>query len=111
MLLERAGWTLDDVDTVVMHQANLFIMQHLAKKMGIPGDKLVENISGYGNTSGASIPLAMSQQLAPQLRAKPQRLILLGFGTGLSWGGVAMHCGPIVVPELSTVSPGDKLHV
>jgi 3-oxoacyl-[acyl-carrier-protein] synthase-3 len=106
-VLKLAGWTLTDVDAVVMHQANLFVMQHLAKKLAIPKEKLIENLADYGNTSGSSIPLALSGKLADRLRVQSQRLVLLGFGTGLSWGGAAMTCGPLIIPELTTVSPGD----
>ena len=76
-------------------------MQHLAKKMGIPKEKLVENLENYGNTSGSTIPLAITSKLSEQLRSLPMRLVLLGFGAGLSWGGVAMTCGPLVVPRLT----------
>ncbi len=106
-VLELAGWTLDQVDAVVMHQASLFMMQHLAKKMHIPVEKLVVNLEDYGNTSAASIPLALQGDLAEQLRRHPRRLVLLGFGAGLSWGAVALTCGPLSLPGLTTVSAGD----
>jgi 3-oxoacyl-[acyl-carrier-protein] synthase-3 len=106
-VLELAGWTLDDVQAVIMHQANLFIIRHLAKKLGVPSEKSIENLARYGNTSGASIPLALTQQMAERLRNHSERLVLLGFGAGLSWGGAALTCGPLVIPELTTVSPDD----
>jgi 3-oxoacyl-[acyl-carrier-protein] synthase-3 len=106
-VLQRAGWTLDQVDAVVMHQASLFMMQHLAKKMNIPSEKLIVNLEDYGNTSAASIPLALTGNLAEQLRHQPRRLVLLGFGAGLSWGGVALTCGPLRIPGLTTVSADD----
>jgi 3-oxoacyl-[acyl-carrier-protein] synthase-3 len=106
-VLERAGWTLDQVDGVVMHQASLFMMQHLAKKMKVPSEKLIVNLEDYGNTSAASIPLALTGDLAEQLRQQPRRLVLLGFGAGLSWGGVALTCGPLRIPGLTAVTAGD----
>jgi 3-oxoacyl-[acyl-carrier-protein] synthase-3 len=106
-VLGQAGWTLDDIDSVVMHQANLFIIQHLAKKMRIPKEKVIENLTSYGNVSGATIPLAISEKMADQLRSENRRLLLLAFGVGLSWGGVALHCGPVVIPKLTIVGPKD----
>ncbi len=102
-ILERARWALEDVDAFVMHQANLFLIQHLANKMNIPKDKMIEDLANYGNTSAASIPMALTGKLAKQLRNGSQRLILLGFGSGLSWGGVAMSCGPLVIPKISSI--------
>jgi 3-oxoacyl-[acyl-carrier-protein] synthase-3 len=106
-LLERAGWTFEQVDAVVMNQASLFMMQHLAKKMNLPGEKLIVNMQGYGNTSAASIPLALTGNLAGQLRQHPRRLVFLGSGAGWSWGGVALTCGPLLIPNVTTVSAGD----
>jgi 3-oxoacyl-[acyl-carrier-protein] synthase-3 len=104
-ILDRAGWTFDDVDAVVMHQASLFMVQHLAKKMHIPKEKVILNLDEYGNTSAASIPLALSTGMADDLRRKSKRLILLGFGAGFSWGGVALTCGPLQIPEVAIVKP------
>jgi 3-oxoacyl-[acyl-carrier-protein] synthase-3 len=102
-VLELAGWSFDAVDGVVMTHANVFVMRHLAEKMVIPKHKLVDNLANYGDTGACSIPLAMCLKLVDQLRSHPQRLILLGFGAGLSWGGVAMTLGPIVLPDLVKV--------
>ena len=102
-VLERAGWDLKDVDAVAMHQANLFIVQYLTKAMKIPKDKVIEDLADYGNTSAASIPMALTGKLAERLKSGAQRLVLLGFGTGLSWGGVAVSCGPMVIPEIMVV--------
>ncbi len=103
-LLERAGWMLQDVDAVVMHQANLFIIRHLAKKMQIPKNKMIEDLADYGNTSVASIPMALTGKLNTQLTTGSRRLVLLGFGSGLSWGGAAVTCGPLVMPEIAFIA-------
>ena len=60
-LLERCGFELDDVDLYVPHQANKRIIDHAAKDLGLPDDKVVLNIDRYGNTSSASIPLALAE--------------------------------------------------
>jgi 3-oxoacyl-[acyl-carrier-protein] synthase III len=103
-LLESAGWTLDEVDHVVMHQANAFLLQHLARRLKIPAEKLVVALDGYGNTSCASIPLALADALADQLATEPQRLLLIGFGVGWSWGGIALTTGPMPRPQIVVCS-------
>ncbi|MBI1184763.1 beta-ketoacyl-ACP synthase 3 [bacterium] len=102
--LDTIGWDMDTVDAFVMHQANRYILRHLAKKMDIPEEKFPICIKDFGNTSGASIPLTMTEMLADTLRQKPQNLILSGFGVGWSWATAAITCGPMVISELSIVS-------
>lgn len=78
----------NDVDMYVFHQANLFILKHLAKKLGIPMEKVPISIDRYGNTSGESIPLTLVDALGAGESNEPVRLLLCGFGVGLSWGGI-----------------------
>jgi 3-oxoacyl-[acyl-carrier-protein] synthase-3 len=99
-ILSASGWTLDTLDAFVPHQANLFMLQHLGKRMKLPAGKLILDLEEFGNTSSASIPLALSHQLAPRLRQSPLNLILAGFGVGWSWGAVAATCGPMVMPDI-----------
>jgi 3-oxoacyl-[acyl-carrier-protein] synthase III len=99
-VLATAGWTLDEVDAVVPHQANLFMLKHLAKRIGIPVEKLVISLDEFGNTSSASIPLALNHRMTQRLTQAPSKLILAGFGVGWSWGAVALTCGPLVMPEI-----------
>jgi 3-oxoacyl-[acyl-carrier-protein] synthase-3 len=103
-VMARAGWNVDSVDAWVMHQANAFIVKYLAKSMKLPAGKVVLDMLEFGNTSVASIPMAMGGALRARLSEGPMRLVLLGFGTGLSWGGAAVTCGPLVLPELTTAS-------
>lgn len=102
-VLSAAGWGLDAVDSFVFHQANLFMLQHLAKRMRIPLEKLALALSEYGNTSCASIPLAMDHCLRDTLRTRDSKLVLAGFGVGFSWAAVACRLGPCVIPELTYV--------
>lgn len=95
-----AGWTLESVDSVVLHQANQFLVQHLAKKLKLPPSKVPIAMDGFGNTSVASIPLALTTHVGERLRRESLRVVLSGFGVGWSWGAVACSMGPIVVPEL-----------
>lgn len=78
----------NDVDLYVFHQANLFILKHLSKKLKIPMEKLTVSIDRYGNTSGESIPLALVDALGGEESNKPIKLLLCGFGVGMSWGGI-----------------------
>lgn len=103
-VLQLAGWGLPDVDAVVPHQANLFMLKHLAKSMKIPLDKLVLSLEDFGNTSSASIPLTVSHKLASTLSTGPMNLIMAGFGVGWSWGAVALTCGPMPVPPVVEVA-------
>jgi len=102
-VLENSGWSSQDVDNYVFHQANKFMLNHLAKKMKLPSEKVVLALENYGNTSSASIPLAMTTSLAEKLRVGELKLVLAGFGVGYSWGAAALTIGPIVLPELVIV--------
>ena len=101
--LQAADWKLDDVDAVVMHQANAFILRYLAKKLKIPSEKLILTLQEYGNTSSASIPLAISEAWAGRGIHSPLRLLLLGFGVGWSWGAAAITCEQMVLPPIINV--------
>lgn len=89
-ILSKTGLTLDEIDWVVCHQANERIIDHCIKKLSAPAEKFYKNMSRYGNTSAASIPLALdglrqSGQLRPGMR-----LLCVGFGGGLTWAGTLL---------------------
>jgi 3-oxoacyl-[acyl-carrier-protein] synthase-3 len=90
-LLERANLTTEDIDWVVPHQANARIVEIVAKKLGMPMDKFYMNIQSYGNTSAASIPLALAQMSREGLLKKGQRVVITGFGGGLTWGSAIIE--------------------
>jgi 3-oxoacyl-[acyl-carrier-protein] synthase-3 len=81
----------NDVDMYVFHQANLFILKHLAKKLNIPMEKIAVSIDRYGNTSGESIPLTLVDALGEEDSNETIKLLLCGFGIGLSWGGIYLE--------------------
>jgi 3-oxoacyl-[acyl-carrier-protein] synthase-3 len=90
-VLERAGSTIDAVDVYVPHQANVRIIDHATKKLGIPSDRVVINVDRYGNTSSGSIPLALADAQA-EGRLQPGKLVLMtGMGAGLTWGSALMR--------------------
>ncbi len=101
--LKAANWTLESVDGVIMHQANAFMLNHLANRLHIPTDKFVLALEAFGNTSAASIPLAITHTWSNRSPNQQLRLLLTGFGVGWSWAGAAMTCDKMTLPELVVV--------
>ena len=90
-VLEKAGKTVDDVDFFVFHQANARIIDLAVRKYHIPAEKYYKNISEYGNTAAASVPLVLSE-LQDQGRIGPgSRMLVVAFGGGLTWGGALIE--------------------
>ena len=91
--LARSGITADEVSWFIPHQANLRIIEAAANRLGIPRERTVVNIERFGNTSAASIPLAMSEA-ADDGRIRDGDLVLMsGFGAGMAWGSVVVRWG------------------
>ncbi len=87
-ILERNGLTVDDLDLVIMHQANLRINEGVQKRLGLPNEKVFNNIQKYGNTTAATIPIAFHEARKAG-RVKPGDLVcFVGLGSGLNWGAV-----------------------
>jgi 3-oxoacyl-[acyl-carrier-protein] synthase III len=84
-LIEYSGTDISSIDFFIFHQANSYINGFLAKKLRLPEDKVPSTIEKFGNTSSVSIPLTIVSELKDQLRTH-KRLLLSGFGVGLSWG-------------------------
>jgi 3-oxoacyl-[acyl-carrier-protein] synthase III len=90
-VLDECGMSVDDIDVYVPHQANVRIIDHAAKKLGIPEEKVVVNVDRYGNTSSGSIPLALADA-SDDGRLKPGKLVLMtGMGAGLTWGSALIE--------------------
>jgi len=102
-LVERtaafAGVAIEEHDYFLFHQANLFMLKHLAKKAKLPAEQTPFNIDRFGNTSCASIPLLMTTDVADQLTQRRCRLGLIGFGVGYSWASASLSVGPLAVAE------------
>ena len=89
--LGRAGLTADEIDLFVPHQANARIIEAASQRLGIPSDRCVVTIDRYGNTSSASIPLALADALETD-RLRPGALVLLsGFGGGMTWASAVLR--------------------
>lgn len=86
-LLEKAGKTLDDVDHVIFHQANQFMLEALRKKIKIPPEKFIIDLDTIGNTVSSTIPIAIARGLRTGRLRSGDTVLLLGFGVGYSWAG------------------------
>ena len=87
----RAGLRLSDISLVVPHQANLRIIEAAARGLKLPMDKFVVNIGDYGNTSTASIPIAVCEAVGAGRIRPGDNLVMVGFGAGLTWGALALQ--------------------
>ncbi len=96
--LEMAGARLEDIDLLIPHQANRRIIDAAAQKLGIDPDRVVVNVDRYGNTSAASIPIALSEAMDQERIAPGDLLLFTAFGAGLSRGGAVLRWGPRVQP-------------
>jgi 3-oxoacyl-[acyl-carrier-protein] synthase-3 len=85
-LLEECGLTVEDVDLYIPHQANKRIIDHAARNLGIPQDKIFINLQKYGNTSSASIPLCLAEAVGDGRLREGTRVLMTGMGAGLTWG-------------------------
>jgi len=102
-MLQQVGWSKEEVDFFVFHQANRMINDRIRRQLKLDAARVPSTLPAFGNTSSATIPVTMADQLRAQLRGARHKLILCGFGVGLSWGTVACEVGPIVCPDLVEV--------
>jgi 3-oxoacyl-[acyl-carrier-protein] synthase-3 len=89
-VLAQTGWTVADVDWLVPHQANLRIMQRVADRLGMPRDRAIVDLDRVGNTSAASIPLALARAAADGSLQSGHKVLLTAFGAGLTWGSITL---------------------
>ena len=90
-VLAECELSVDDVDVYVPHQANKRIIDHAAKKLGIPEEKVVVNVDRYGNTSSGSIPLALADAAADGRLREGELVLMTGMGAGLTWGSALIE--------------------
>ncbi|TLG77063.1 ketoacyl-ACP synthase III [Culicoidibacter larvae] len=91
IVLDKANLAMEDIDHFVFHQANERIVNYVAKRMGIPETKVFLNMNKYGNTSAASIPIALCEMDEAEILKPGDRIMLVGFGAGLSWGTILVE--------------------
>lgn len=85
-VLSRCGLSIDDINLIVPHQANIRIVEGAAKRLGVSSDKVMVNLDQIGNISSASIPVALDQAVKAGKVSKGDHIVLVGFGGGLTWG-------------------------
>ena len=85
-ILEKENIKIEDIAAIIPHQANLRIIDYVVKRLGIPREKFITNLQNYGNTSGASIPIALCESINEGNLKKGDNIIMVGFGGGLTWG-------------------------
>ena len=92
-VLEKAGLTKDDVDFLIPHQANIRIMEASRQRLELPVEKMSKTINKYGNTSAASIPISIVEDLEEGRIKDDDIIVMVGFGGGLTWGAIAIKWG------------------
>lgn len=103
--LTASGLTRDQIDYFVFHQSNRFIMRHLAKKAGLPEEKIPLTIGEYGSAGGPSVPLTMTQGGLKRPADRDLQLLLLGYGVGLSWASALVTLPPTAILNHVEFSP------
>ena len=99
-LCDNYGLSLDKIDKLVLHQANKFMVQKIAKKLKVELDRVPFSLRDYGNTTSASIPLTIVSQCANEYSTRHMKTLACGFGTGLSWASVYFETSGVVCPEV-----------
>jgi 3-oxoacyl-[acyl-carrier-protein] synthase-3 len=89
--VRSAGLTMADIDVVIPHQANLRIIDAAAKRLSIPPERFLRNVERYGNTSAASIPLALAEAVREGTIRPGHHILLSSFGAGLSWASMVLR--------------------
>jgi 3-oxoacyl-[acyl-carrier-protein] synthase-3 len=102
-VLDLSGWNREEVEYFVFHQANSFILNHLAKKMGLDFDRILVSLEEFGNTSVASIPVTIVENR--DKLSFDGKIVLCGFGVGFSWASVALEISGVEILGMQTVEP------
>lgn len=92
-VITKAGLSKDEVDFLVPHQANIRIMESSRQRLGLPEEKMSKTINQFGNTSAASIPISLKEEVLNGKISDDDVIVMVGFGGGLTWGAIAMRWG------------------
>jgi len=105
--IERAGWQPDEIDLFIPHQANVRIIESVAKGLNLPMDKMFVNLDRYGNTSAASVPIALAEAVDSGRIEIGDKVVLVAFGAGLTSGGIALEwtADPALGKRAASVEP------
>ncbi len=102
--IAKAGWNIDEVDLLVPHQANVRIIESVARRIKLGEGKAFVNIAEYGNTSAATVPIALAEAVEQGRVKTGDKLVFVAFGGGVSWGAVALEWGGSTEPKGSYVA-------
>ena len=89
--MKLAGIKIEDIDWLLPHQANIRIIEGVGKKLELPDEKVIVNIARHGNTSAASIPLALSEKIEDGTMKEGDVVVLTAMGAGFTWGGAVVR--------------------
>jgi len=104
-VIAGSGLRPADIDLYIPHQANFRIMEATARRLGLPLEKVFSNVQDYGNTSAASIPIALCEAIASGRIKIGDNIVLTSFGAGLSWAALAMRWGAAIPTHVSRWKP------
>jgi 3-oxoacyl-[acyl-carrier-protein] synthase III len=104
--LAQAGLRVDEIDQFVFHQANLRIIEHVERQLGIPEEKVFVNIEKYGNTSAASVPMALAEAVAAGRIKVGDKILMVAFGAGYTAGAAVVEW--TADPTRALLAPGDQ---
>ena len=96
-VIEKAGLKKEDIDMLIPHQANIRIMDASRERLGLPVEKMSKTIHKYGNTSSASIPISLNEEVINGKIKDDDVIVMVGFGGGLTWGAIAIKMGKITI--------------
>ena len=99
-LAEAAEIDLESLDLLLLHQANLYMMKQVAKKLKVPLEKMPISLDRFGNSSSATIPVTLCSELSKEIACRPFKTLASGFGAGLSVSAVGMTLGPCICPGI-----------
>lgn len=99
-LCEANNVDLANIDKLVLHQANLFMVQKIAKKLKVEPERVPISLGEYGNVTSATIPLTIVSECAADYRTRPMKTVACGFGTGLSWASIYMETNNLIIPDV-----------
>jgi len=102
-VLEYSNIEKDKIDYFIFHQANRMINDTIRKKLSLPVEKVPTTLEEFGNTSGASLPVTITKKLREELKKDTQKLLLCGFGIGLSWGTCIVDIENAAIPPLEEI--------
>ncbi|MGB8646720.1 MAG: beta-ketoacyl-ACP synthase III [Anaerolineae bacterium] len=101
-VIERAHLPMEEIDLLIPHQANIRIIEYAAKALKLPPEKVFVNLERYGNTSAASIPIALCEAIEAQRVNPGDHIVFVGFGAGLTWAAAAVEwTSPTIAPRAS----------